>query len=271
MAALDDRAVADFARQQGLDFVVLFGSRATGRARESSDYDLAIMPGSGERNRDAVERRLVRRLRRADLDLVWLPHAGWLLASRVAAQGRLVNESRPGRFRRFAVQATLRRADSRIWHERNLRFVRRVLERDTSVDQQLVTQKLASMSQYLAELGEVLEPGEPDFTADFRLFRTAERNLELLVEYAAAINTEVAQAVAGIPPSDYYTSFFSLASARWLEQRLARRLAEMAGLKKRLVHHYDDVDLKKLFRSLKRSLPDWRAYLACVAGRLNEP
>ncbi len=260
--------VRDFAAAEGLDFVVLFGSQARGQAGPESDFDLALMPHGDLQDRDQVEERLVARLARGDLDMVWLPHASWLLASRVALEGKVLYEREPWQFHRFALRSALRRADSLIWSRRNKEFVERVLNRNHAVDKDLVESKLARLAQYLVELSDVLQTSESEFVTDFRLHRTAERSLELMVESAASINTEVAQAVAKIPPSDYYSSFFSIASAGWVDREVATRLATMAGLRNRLVHQYEDVDLKKLYGALKRSLPDWQAYLGSVKDSL---
>jgi uncharacterized protein YutE (UPF0331/DUF86 family) len=100
--------------------------------------------------------------------------------------------------------------------------------------------------------------------------RVAERQIELLVECAGKLNSELAQSLAKIPVSDYYSSFFSLASTGWIDEATAGRLATLAGLRNRLVHQYEDVRLPKLFKACVDSLPDWRAYLANITSHLRQ-
>ncbi len=266
---LDTERLADYAREAGLDFIALFGSHSRGLARDDSDIDLALMPASLDLDPEEVEVGLIRALGRGDLDLVWLPHANWLLAWQVAQHGRVLFERQAGQFNRFWHHAASRRADSKIWDRRNRDFVRRVLERHNDVDQQLVRGKLVHMARFLAELEQFIDVTESEFIADVKTYRAAERQTELLVECAAEINTEVARAVANIPATDYYSSFFSLSSAGWLSRETAMRLAEIAGLRNRLVHQYEEIQLPRLYRVLKASLPDWREYLDSVQTRLS--
>lgn len=79
------------------------------------------------------------------------------------------------------------------------------------------------MTRHLGELETVLQHSLEDFSANPLLLRTAERDTELLVECAAKINTAIGQS-KGIPPSDYYSSFFAL-TPDWLTGEVAEELA----------------------------------------------
>jgi uncharacterized protein YutE (UPF0331/DUF86 family) len=89
-----------------------------------------------------------------------------------------------------------------------------------------------------------------------------------MVEGAAKLNTELAQSLAKIPPSDYYRSFFSVAATGGVEDAIAKRLATLTGLRNRLVYQYGDIRLPRLFKACRDSLPDWRAYLSSSAAHL---
>jgi uncharacterized protein YutE (UPF0331/DUF86 family) len=257
--------IAAFAREHHLAMVVLFGSR--GR-RPDSDWDLALLPSVDSGPIELIEEQLVHRLQRGDLDFLWLHYANPLSASQVARDGSVVYQDGPFRFQRFCQQAALRRADELIWSQRDRDFIERSLEGRWTVDKDLIGRKLALLARYLEELAQVMEVDQDTFTADFRVHRVAERQIELLIECAASINTEVAQAVARIPPYDYYSSFFSLASTGWVEPETARRLATLVGLRNRLVHQYDEVRLGPLYLAAQRSLPDWKAYLRGISEHL---
>ena len=84
------------------------------------------------------------------------------------------------------------------------------------------------------------------------------------MESAGSINTEVGQAIAGTPPSDYYSSFFGLVTAGWISQELAVELAEWARVRNALVHRYDTVAAKDFTAMLSQCLRPWRSYLAAV-------
>ncbi len=256
--------VREWARESDVRLVVLFGSQArTGRGK---DVDLAVDATRGDRMSSALS--LAARLERSDLDVAWLPTGSWLLHSEVARDGQLLFENRAGRFEEFRLTAALRRADAGIWRRRDQEFIRRSLKRDSSVNTELVTRKLARLLQYLRELEPVLTASEAEFVAQPTLHYTAERLLELLIEGAAAINTELAQALAGMPPSDYYSSFFSVTHTGWVDAEVARPLAELARVRNVLVHQYEDVDLGVLYHKLTEALPNWRAYAETIGSKL---
>jgi uncharacterized protein len=106
-------ACADVGREPpDLELLILFGSAARGRLRESSDVDVAIRC-RGAADLDAAFMALAPRLRSGRLDLVDLRHAGPLLAFEVARSGYLLFERSPGLFRTFQSLASRRYADTR--------------------------------------------------------------------------------------------------------------------------------------------------------------
>jgi predicted nucleotidyltransferase len=94
----------------GVDLCVLFGSRASGRSRPESDYDLAALPTP------TLSRRLAWQLALEDLlggdvNLVALsPATNPVLGWEIARGGRLIYEARPGL---WAAQ------QARLWHSYN--------------------------------------------------------------------------------------------------------------------------------------------------------
>ena len=88
------------------------------------------------------------------------------------------------------------------------------------------------------------------------------------MQSAGAINTEVGQSVAGTPPSDYYSSFFSLVTAGWISQELAVQLAQWARMRNSLVHGYDTVSAEEFTSMLRQCLQPWRHYLTALSNNL---
>jgi predicted nucleotidyltransferase len=86
------RAVLDSA---GARFGYLFGSRATGSARPTSDADMAVMPGSslGLLEREQLAGRLATAFGATDVDLVLLDEAGLELRGKVVQEGRLIHSA----------------------------------------------------------------------------------------------------------------------------------------------------------------------------------
>jgi len=255
------------AQAEGLSLLVQFGSTARGE-ENPRDLDLGLLgqagwdaprpPGLWDRWRLELER--------GDLDLVWLPEANWLLCQRVAREGRPLYEDRPGRFRAFLLAAHFRSVDAEVWRRRQKAYLERRVKGGADMDLDLVRAKATQLGEYLPYLEEFAAMPEERFAV--REHFGAERILELLVECAGAINSELAQGLAGIPPSDYYSSFFSLARTGTITQEQALELSRYARLRNALVHHYEDVRLAELYRAVQAGVPLWKAYLASVLTRL---
>ena len=244
--------------------VVGFGSRARGQSHSESDFDVAILRGAGARNAHGLHSALGE----TNLDVTWLDEASWLMWAEVARDGRPLFESRAGIHGEFVVQATLRKWDSEVWRRRDREFIRRVLERKLQLNSDLVVRKAAQLAEYLNELEPLTLLSQEQFATDKLKLYAAERLIELIVESAGAINIEVGQAVAGTPPSDYYSSFFGLVTAGWISQDLAVELAEWARLRNALVHRYDTVTTAEFTSMLRQCLQPWRSYLAALSREL---
>jgi predicted nucleotidyltransferase len=107
-----------------LDLVVLFGSRAKGRAISGSDWDLGVRFGPGSAASPADPMRLYRldwELAAAlgcssdAVDVVDLDQASYLLQRVVAEDGQPLFERRPGLFGSFCSRAIRQWAD---WQRR---------------------------------------------------------------------------------------------------------------------------------------------------------
>jgi predicted nucleotidyltransferase len=104
------------ARFPDLQLVVLFGSAARGRARTTSDVDIAVRCDRAA-DLDALFMALAPRLKSDRLDLVDLRRTGPLLAFEVARSGRLLFERTPGLFHQFQSLASRRYADTKKLRE----------------------------------------------------------------------------------------------------------------------------------------------------------
>ena len=258
MTVVATSSLIELARKQGWELLVLFGSQARGTAKANSDTDIGIVRGEGAYDSRGLE----------SFDLVWLDDASWLLFSEVAREGRCLWQSNPAAFEEFQ-SASLRRSWlAETWRHRDRDFLRRTIEGDLILKRDLILRKTAQLAQYLQEMEPLIALDAERFLQESVQHYAAERLLELIVECAGTINTEVSQAVASIPPSDYYSSFFSMASAGWLTQSLAEELSVWTGWRNRLVHRYENVSLPEFHRLLQGFSRPWRQYLASIQANL---
>jgi len=112
-----------------LQLLVLFGSAVKGRARTTSDLDLAVLC-DGPAELDSLYLALAPRLRTHRLDLVDLRRAGPILAFEVARSGLPLFEKLPGLFRQFQSLASRRYADTRKLREAQRRSIQVFLQHE---------------------------------------------------------------------------------------------------------------------------------------------
>jgi uncharacterized protein YutE (UPF0331/DUF86 family)/predicted nucleotidyltransferase len=265
---LQETDLASFAAAHGIEFIAQFGSQARGTARPDSDFDLALMPECWDDDRHLEADQDLARLLGSAVDTTWLPDASWLLAYNVARDGQVLYEKQSGEFKRFVIASHLRAGDAALWRRLQLQGLRRAVQKDSTMDKLLVQDKLARLMTSLRELRIVLDVPRDVYEQEFMRYRTAERNLEMLIEYAATINAEVASA-AGIPPSDYYSSFFSAADAGAIDRSLAMKLADVARLRNVVIHAYEKIDVGATYERLKASLSLWDQYAEGILRRLD--
>jgi predicted nucleotidyltransferase len=99
-----DAAAGVAARHPALELLVLFGSRARGDARATSDWDFGYLGGPGL-DVEQLLADLVTATRSNAVDLVDLGRGGGQLRMRAAREGVVLFEARPGAFAAFAFSA----------------------------------------------------------------------------------------------------------------------------------------------------------------------
>jgi uncharacterized protein YutE (UPF0331/DUF86 family) len=139
-----------------------------------------------------------------------------------------------------------------------------------TVDRELVTRKLLLITGDVEQLRAVHAAGEEAYLVDRISQLVSERLLERIVTRMIDVNYHLLTASGNPPPSDYYASFLQLGNIGILESAFAARIASSAGLRNRLVHDYDDLDQRLLFRALAGAMNDVPAYVGAVHAFLEQ-
>ena len=125
MEMLFDPGFSGFCRNNSIRLALLFGSRVTGRARDDSDFDLAMLLES-ECPRDALtrggqKRELIHNLSKhffsSRIDLAILNDASTFLIYHVTHTGKVLYEANPGEFARLASLAVRQYSDGQLFRE----------------------------------------------------------------------------------------------------------------------------------------------------------
>lgn len=107
-----------------------------------------------------------------------------------------------------------------------------------------------------------------DLSTDLEQRLIIERALQQVVDLAVKVNAHVIVAEGGTPPADYFSTFAGAADIGLIDTKLAAQLAPSTGLRNRLVHQYDDIDLGVVVGSLPEAIVGYATYINQVAGFL---
>ncbi|PIS13614.1 MAG: hypothetical protein COT67_00660 [Candidatus Tagabacteria bacterium CG09_land_8_20_14_0_10_41_14] len=136
-------------------------------------------------------------------------------------------------------------------------------------DKNLIQEKLKSIALYVKELEPILELSFKDFSKNYRDYRTAERSFQLAVDSAVDINVLFILEKGKQPPENNFQSFVVMAELGILEDSFSKEIAPSTGLRNRLVHEYEKVDLDVFYRSLKKFVPFYFEYIKKIEDYLS--
>jgi predicted nucleotidyltransferase len=133
MVHIDRDRLAQAARENELDLIVLFGSQASARALAGSDVDLAVRYRPGGRRLRSPRLDLAARLApafppEAELDVTVLNDASSMLLFEVAREGQLLYEREPLLFWQFQSYAARRYDDDYKYRLRRERYLEKRVE-----------------------------------------------------------------------------------------------------------------------------------------------
>jgi uncharacterized protein YutE (UPF0331/DUF86 family) len=124
--------------------------------------------------------------------------------------------------------------------------------------------KMKNLAQYLGELEPLTSVGVAEYQKDYVKRHAVEKLVELIVEIASDINRDIIEAEQGEPATSYFSTFSQLGELKILSKKLSDRLASTAGLRNRLVHHYEDIEHKIVYLSAGKMLKDYHQYFQLI-------
>lgn len=135
----------------------------------------------------------------------------------------------------------------------------------------LIERKLALLISYVEELSPLVGGG-PGVLPGNTERRAIERLVQLLVEVTTDINGILAASKGIRPPATVRESFVAIRDAGVIDSRLGERfIASYVGLRNRIVHDYDTLDVGLTVRAAARLLQDAAEYGRQVRRYLDAP
>ena len=131
-----------------------------------------------------------------------------------------------------------------------------------------VQRRLVEMRALLAVLARHSSASGSELAADLERRLVVERALQQVVDLAVKINAHLVTALGAPAPADYHSSFTALAAVGVIPAELARQLAPSAGLRNRLVHEYEEIDLDVVAYALPAAVDGFATFVTTVADWL---
>ena len=140
-----------------------------------------------------------------------------------------------------------------------------------AIDKKLVLRKINLISQDLKRLRLISVLSYAEYQKKYEYEILSERFLERIIGRTIDINYHLLTEFGYSPPKDYFESFTRLsADLKIFSYKFSKKLAQLAGLRNRLAHEYDDIDEKKVYQAIKELFSDLSKYLKAVEKFINK-
>lgn len=131
--------------------------------------------------------------------------------------------------------------------------------------EEILQKKLDQIIEVIQGLEKWLNCSFEDFKKNEMALRAAERNFQLLVDFACDINGHILLERGVSAPDTYSQSFIAISKIGIISLKLARILAKGAKMRNILVHEYDFVESDEIFfNSAKKIIPAYKEYATII-------
>lgn len=256
-----------------LRIAVLFGSRATGRSRPGSDFDVGIVPVDPEmslRDELALSSSLSA-VTGAEVELVRLDRVDPLVGREVARDGVCLFEQAPGTFAAYRADAMSTWIDFEETIAPHRAHLLRRLGGDRHVTNvALVGRKLGLLLEHLRRLRERRPAQLPALRDDLLLQDAMAMGVLVVTQESMDIALHIAADEGWELASTYRDSFMVLARHGVIEGELATALASAAQLRNRIAHGYASLDVERLWSELPSGVTAFESYAGAIAAFLRK-
>jgi uncharacterized protein YutE (UPF0331/DUF86 family) len=136
------------------------------------------------------------------------------------------------------------------------------------VDRDLIVAKAASVRSHLDRIAAKTGSGLEDFLSDVDRQDIVAFNMHIAVESCIDIAAHIISENGWGVPGSASEMFYLLEDKGILESALTERMIKAVGLRNLIVHEYGDIDLKRLFTTVRDDLKDITAFLSVILRKL---
>lgn len=134
---------------------------------------------------------------------------------------------------------------------------------------ELIKQKIALCEESLGALEKIFPASYDGLFNDPLTLPAIERHFQLVVDSAVDCNDLLIEKRGIERPDTYFGTFTALRDNRLLSPAVADSLAPSVGLRNALVHRYEGIERRRMYESIKKFMPLYRAYLKEIVHHIS--
>ena len=140
------------------------------------------------------------------------------------------------------------------------------------INKEIINNKLSNIIGCMKELEPILKL-EAKYLLDknnYRDLRTLERDFQMIVDMMVEINFHFISKLKLEAPEDYTNTFFVLGKNNIFPLEFSTQLSKVVGLRNKIVHKYDIIDMKKFIDDLKTGSHQFNDYITYIRKYMDE-
>lgn len=132
-------------------------------------------------------------------------------------------------------------------------------------DQQFIDKRLDNLLKYQEEIEPLFNFSNDEIKKDYMKLRTSERLLQLIADEMVDVNGFLIKKLNLPVPDDFQSTFRVLGEEGIISEEFAGQLAPIVGLRNRLVHRYEDVDVDLFLQTIRKNKDDFKIYVKYIS------
>ncbi|KKP97461.1 MAG: hypothetical protein US25_C0002G0006 [Candidatus Moranbacteria bacterium GW2011_GWE1_36_7] len=132
------------------------------------------------------------------------------------------------------------------------------------LNKELVQRKINKIEIYTEELQPILKLTPSEILSDYTKLRTVERNFQLMVDTVIDINTHIISQDNLRAPEDATDTFHVLEKVHVLPMEFVQKFSPVVGLRNKIVHDYEDINVEKLINDIKTGVSQFGEYAVYI-------
>ena len=138
------------------------------------------------------------------------------------------------------------------------------------LDAESIRSKIARIRKNLVELKKLGKLPFKKYQSDILNTSTAERLIHVTIEAMLDIGSHIIASESLGDPSEYREIFILLTKNGILPKQKEKNFLDLAGLRNRIVHLYEDIDHKLLHKALRTELDDMELFIKAIVKYLSK-